>query len=261
MADGRVIEEVADQIEEVAEVTRRLTGREVGFFFGGIGIGAAIGFGIGYITQENKMATKYEKIAEGEIAEMREHFRQKMVALQAREEGKRPLAEIVEEAGYVSTDAEEPESEEETPGEDPVEKVKRNIFQERMELDQSWDYAVEAKRRAQNPGVPYVIHVEEHRENTPEHEQVTFTFYEEDGVLCDVRDQIVDDPEGVVGLGNLQRFGEGSLDPSIVYVRNDRLTLDIEICLNPKSYAEDVHGLRHSDERRRPTTRRHFDDE
>lgn len=72
------IEDVAVRVEEVAEATRRLTGREVGFFIAGAGIGVAIGFTVGYRIAEKRLQTKYSKLAEDEISEMRDHYQKKL---------------------------------------------------------------------------------------------------------------------------------------------------------------------------------------
>ena len=96
MANGELIEQVADEIEEVAEATRRLTGREVGFFIVGAGIGVAVGFTVGYRVMEKRLKTKYSQIAEDEISEMREHYLKKTMAA----EPKPPINEIVKERKF-----------------------------------------------------------------------------------------------------------------------------------------------------------------
>jgi hypothetical protein len=45
----------------------------------------------------------------------------------------------------------------------------------------------------------------------------------------------------------LDRFGHGSNDPSIVYIRNDTLEIIYEVVKSPHYYAEEVHGFKHED--------------
>jgi hypothetical protein len=49
----------------------------------------------------------------------------------------------------------------------------------------------------------------------------------------------------LIGEKNLSRFGHGSQDPSVVYVRNDQLELVYEVVRSPQSYSEEVHGIKH----------------
>ena len=262
MANGELIEKVADEIdevavhvEEVAEVTRRLTGREVGFFVAGAGIGVAVGFGVGYFVMGKRLETKYEKLAKEEIAEMREHYTKKMVAAQS----KPPANVIVEERQYDEKELQAIEEtnrrfppEKETPMVEETPQVS-NIFED------PWDYAVEIKKRQHD--VPYIIHYDEFQQNEPENEQVTYTYYELDDVLADIRDTEIDDMDAVIGLGNLGRWGHGSNDENIVYVRNEYLSLDVEIVRDRGSFAEETRrNIKHSQDRRRRPNRK-FDDE
>ncbi|HEX4503414.1 MAG TPA: hypothetical protein VH187_20005, partial [Scandinavium sp.] len=109
--------------------------------------------------------------------------------------------------------------------------------------------------------VPYIIHIDEFRENPLSHDQTTYTYYEMDDVLSDSRDTTVDDMDRVIGLGNLGKWGHGSQDPNVVYIRNEELGMDIEVVRDRGSYFETINPtIRHSaDVRRRPNRR--FDDD
>ena len=261
-----VIEDVALQVEEVADATRRLTGRELGFFVTGAGIGSALGFAVGFRIAERRVRLKYEKIAAEEISRMREHYVKKAVAA----EPKPSVDEVVKERhGYETkrrpfTEAEQ-QAIDEVNAQFPAEEEEESIVVEEttqvnvFEASEEWNYKYEIAHRTKH--VPYIIHVDEFRENAPEHDQTTYTYYEVDDVMSDSRDTTVDDMDAVIGLGNLGRWGHGSQDPNIVYVRNEELGLDVEIVRDPGSYSDTVHGtIRHSaDRRRRP--RRGFDDD
>jgi flagellar basal body-associated protein FliL len=121
----------------------------------------------------------------------------------------------------------------------------KNVFTESEPVG-DFDYEVEIPKRT--PDEPYVLHYDEFYENDKEFQQVSVTFYEEDGVLVDEREQPFADSEASVGDVNLTRFGYGSKDPNIVYIRNERLEMDFEIARASGSYVQEVLGFRHSDD-------------
>lgn len=89
--------------------------------------------------------------------------------------------------------------------------------------------------------VPYVVSRDEHLEEGLEFSKVTLTWYSEDGVLTDERDSPLNDTS-IAGANFFTKFGELSEDPSIVYIRNERMTLDMEIVLKEASFSETVLG-------------------
>lgn len=142
--------------------------------------------------------------------------------------------------------------------------VDRNVFSPAND-PRDWDYKAEVVIREENPDKPYVISVEEHGENPDDHDQVTLTYYEKDDTLVDERSQPIDNVDKIVGDDNLERFGHGSEDLNVVYVRNDAREMDFEIIRDPGAYAVEVLGLdepettiKHSHQRR---SRRHRADE
>jgi hypothetical protein len=107
-----------------------------------------------------------------------------------------------------------------------------------------WNYQDEfANRRA---GKPYVIHEDEFtNDNLPQHSVTTYTYYQVDGVLADEDGSRLTDVQETVGNA-LNRFGHGTSDPNVVFVRNDALQLQIEITRLPnESYEQSVEGLQH----------------
>jgi hypothetical protein len=250
MADAQLIEEVADKIEDVAEATRRLYPRDISFFLIGAGVGAALGFGLAYRVAESRMKTKYQGLAINEISKMREHYFQKAKAA----EPKPPIVEAVKER-YSEVEL---QAIKEANEKFPAEEEEVGALEE-MEEIAGWDYKYETSHRSQN--TPYIIHFDEFTENEPEHDQVSYIYYEGDGALSDTRDTTVDNIDMIVGLKNLRRWGHGSHDPNIVHIRNERLHMDMEVLRDPGSFADTQPGtIRHSADRRRRPKRR-FDDE
>jgi hypothetical protein len=277
-ASEEILDGAAEVAEGVAQMARGFSGLALS---GAFLLGAGLGGAAGYFFCKRQLETKYSQLAADEVSEMREHYHAKAVAL----EEKGDLATIVKERGYALETSSEPpmavtppaavveraEEAEEAEAEAAVvdatpEPVVRNAFEEYGDDNRSpgeWDWHKE--RRNRSPNRPYVIHLDE-REEYDTYDGVTWTYYGEDDVLCNELDEVLDknERETIVGEANLNKFGHGSNDPSVVYIRNDKLEMVIEVCLSPNSYAEEVHGfapepeIRHSDRRRERSA---FDDE
>lgn len=281
VADGMHI--VSEEDLAVEKVVQSLGNIRIAYIGVGMALGAAAGAILGFKIAYSRAELKYNQIAEDEIAEMRQYYWDKSVALE-NTVGKPQLEDIVREQGYstappmavtppeaVVEAAREAAEEEElnTHGkhqkviEDIEEKSEpevRNIFRD-ARVEDNWDYHKERTQRS--PLRPYVIHRDE-RDDQQTYDGVTFTYYEADDVLCNERDEVipVDERDKLIGEANLEKFGHGSGDASIVYIRNDQLEMDIEMVRSPNSYAEEVHGfdpseIRHSYRRGRKS----FDDE
>lgn len=81
---------------------------------------------------------------------------------------------------------------------------------------------------------PYVISPDEFSMFS-DYDTETLTFYEEDEVLADERDEKIVNVESIVGDA-LNHFGE--YEDDVVYVRNERLKIDIEISRDPTAYSD-----------------------
>lgn len=223
--------------------------------------GAVIGGGVAYVVAERMLRLKYEAMAEEEIATMREHFRRQMVARE-----KKPdlgdLGKVIETAKY-GTAEEKPAPAAEDEGSPravrpPV--AVRNVFDEKLATEKDkndgWDYEDELALR--DISKPHVIHEDERGEGGLD--MINMTWYEADDVLCNDEDVIIEDRERLIGDENLDKFGHGSGDRNIVFVRNIEMGFEAEIIKSPHSYAEEVAGIKHSAEdhfSRRKRGRRH----
>lgn len=237
------------------EVGRALDGYSLGL---GLAIGAGVGFAVGSLYISKRLRKEYEAIAEEEISQMRDHFHKKAVAM----ENKPALDGLVRDLGYVPAERQTEEGDQAaTVSPDPstpnstvnAESETQNVFEqpeppaeelgEAKEPNEGWDYKKEIAQRT--PDVPYVIHEDEQHERG--YSEATLTYYEGDDVLADVDDKIIDNKEDLIG-DCAEKFGHGSSDPNVVYLRNERLEVEIELCRSTGTYAEEVHGIRHSDE-------------
>lgn len=111
--------------------------------------------------------------------------------------------------------------------------VDRNIFAADP-VEQGWDYQYEIARRS--PDKPYVLHRDEFFANEMDFTQNVYIYYAGDAVLVDEAYEIVANPARLVG--EHVRFGHGSGDDSVVYIRNEKRRSEFEINLNLGTYAE-----------------------
>lgn len=259
-ATAEVAEVVSEESADVAVATRALSSREGGLIIGGVCVGVALGVAGGYFFLNKRLHTRYEELLNESTQEMRELYYAKMRALDGTEEkAKHKAEEIASREGYSRRDSdggpvpyhkvsETPEVEAPEVDE-PV--VVNNLEENRVEgddllaLNADWDYEKELKSR--DPNAPYVIHRDEYDEGPhgdKMHEKHHLTYFAGDDVLSDERDKVLDDKDGVVGIENLARFGQGSGDPDTVYIRNESLEVDIELTRSDGNYAEQVHGFK-----------------
>jgi hypothetical protein len=124
--------------------------------------------------------------------------------------------------------------------------ISRNIFVDSVPLTDE-DFDMEEERLARRNGVPYIVTREEYDENKEQYEQISLTYFAHDDVLLDEDEKSIDNIEQFVGKHNLQRFGHGSGDAKIVYIRNELKEMDYEVLRSDGSYAEEVLGLTSDD--------------
>ena len=170
--------------------------------------------------------TKYERLAQEEIDSVKETFAgfkkpegeekpqeepeaESEVTVEASDATVAEYAKVLAKAGYTNYS-----NAEDIPDEIPPEPV----------TDKT-----EARDNA-----PYVIPPDQFGE-FDDYDTISLMYYA-DGTLCDDNDEILEDPDNVVGPGATDHFGE--YDDDVVYVRNDRLKVDYEILRSLKTYEE-----------------------
>jgi len=263
----------------------------IGLGLTGIAIGAGLGVGT-YFLLKKRLSAKYEARTQQEVEEVRASYKRRVKrpqeystpeeateALKTYQDGDikanfnrlspREQAEVkavvdnmleTEEADtnlkVVRGSGGEPgyvEAETETV-------VEENVFIEGRPINPfEWDQEVELSKR--DPESPYVISFEEFNENSTDWEQNNLVYYEGDDVLADERDNPVPEIEATVGYDNLNRFGHGSQDPNVVYIRNERTEALFEVIRNDGKFADQVVGFRHSDNPRKRRGRRDWGDD
>ena len=109
-------------------------------------------------------------------------------------------------------------------------------------------FDLEAEVDSRRNGVPYVITRNEYDENPDGFDQTVLTWFMHDSTLVDENEKEIDAVERMVGRANLQRFGHGSGDPLVVFVRNEKEGMDFEILRTDANYIETSLGLTDEDE-------------
>lgn len=152
--------------------------------------------------------TKYERVAEKEINEVKEYYNKK---------------------------AEKERHEESTPRE-PIEKPSLTEYAKKLnELSYSVGVDISEEGEPVMKGRPYVISPDEFGEN--DYETISLTYYA-DKVLTDEQDYIVENIDEMIGYDSLTHFGEYEEDS--VFVRNDALEIDYEILAVTRNYHDDI---------------------
>lgn len=193
------------------------------YFVASFVLGAAIG---SFVTW-NVVKDTYQKLAQEEIEDIRQYYKEKLDALEPKTVSnevpknthEKPdirefAARIIGENGYknYSNTTIKP---------DPV-------LNEEEETEQKENEVVE-----HDPNKPYVISPEEFGEKG--YTVISLSYYA-DGVLADEDDHVVEDVDAVIGYESLEHFGEYENDS--VHVRNDRLRCDYEILIDLREYSE-----------------------
>lgn len=262
-----VVEKTVDIIEEnldkvVPAVTETVTVvKNNPALLVGVGVaGAAAGAAVAYFVTRKYMTTKYESIIESEVAQAKEFYS----ALSKKDDYETPeaaarklgvetgLAEAPAKAASDAIRALKNYQPSNDISEEEPKAVVNNIFVNSQPIE---DYDFEAEANNRDYSRPYIISQEEFMENEPEHDQNTVTYYEGDDVLVDERDDVIEDTDGTVGDDNLTRFGHGSKDNNIVYIRNEIRDVDFEVVRSRGKYAKEVLGF-DDDDLQQPTRRR-----
>jgi len=226
-----------------------------------------IGFGTGAASGYYFAKGKFQAIADAEIAEMKEHYTiiNKIGAedpeVLARKYTQDVDGDVLKNEKLIVNYKTREEIEEDLEDVEVVQEsveIVENIFGESGDSDpDDPPFDIEAEAESRDPEVPYVIHHDEYMENAMDFTQLVLTWYEADGALADDKDVPIDEIEATVGFDNLEKFGHGSLDRNVVYVRNERMEHDFEVLRSEGSFAKDVLGfddsLQHSD---RPKVRK-----
>lgn len=110
-----------------------------------------------------------------------------------------------------------------------------NVF---VQEDDDWSYEDELSSRSGSE--PYILHVDEFIGDEMGFKQETVTYYEADDIMADVNDVPMYNWISITGP---LKWGHGSNDKNVVYVRNEKLKKEFEILRHHGSFEVEVTGL------------------
>ena len=177
--------------------------------------GLAVGAVAGAVLVKNKVLAD----AKAEVEEVRKYYRESRGVVEEVEEVKEKVEETIDHIQDLIEEHEtKPKTEKEHTNYSRITKMymSKDEFQSPMYDD------------------PFVIDPSEFGEN-PEYDTETLTYFA-DGVLVDYVDDVIEEPDIVVGLENLKIFEE--FGATTVYVRNDIYKTDYEIIRDDWNYSD-----------------------
>lgn len=214
-------------------------------------VGGIVGGVVTYLTVNNKLRTRYEDWANGEIEMVKRHYslirKEGNLSIfgEAEQEVIKKGAELIEKLGYTGAqEATVDEEEEET----------NNVFDTKIEVDGEGNPILEdipeeeddiSEQYPRIEGEPYLISEDEYFQNEDDYELDTLTYYEVDDTLTDEKNSQIERVEETIGVRHLHafNFGKNSAKKNSIFVRNDKHQSLYEVILVEESYASVVMGI------------------
>jgi len=148
---------------------------------------------------------------------------------------------IIEREGYDTRNEDIPDEAEIITVTEVVEQEDAPVINIFRNEDGDWDWDEESAGRLQKllGQEPYILHCEEFFNDEKDFHQSTLTYYEGDDILADETDQIIYNHAGLLGD---MRFGHGSKDPNVVYIRNEKMKCEWEVLRHTGHYSIEIAG-------------------
>jgi hypothetical protein len=204
---------------------------------------STISFAAGYGFCKKVLEQSYQDITDADHADLKKHYEDRLAKDML--EYEEYLARGDEKAALTEPDRRVFES---TP-EEPVIGSQRE-YDESLTRYQVGEAAAYLERpsaivtASEDFPAPFVLTEEEFMRGDMSWPQSTLTYYEIDNVLADEKDEEVTADTRAKAIGNcVNNFGEGSNDPSVVYVRSPALQHDYELIKSEGSFSKEVLGL------------------
>lgn len=239
-------ETVEPVVSSVVDVAGRAEVPKLGNLALAGAVGLVGGATVAWFVAKRHYKSVYETLAEQEIAEAKEFYaRYHKVGEYSTPEGAVSASGIAAAEALTRYQGGNPEPEETVVVEERTEAT--NVFVSRQANDE-WDQDAEDQLRTTiGDNDPYIISKDEFMANENDYQNPSLAYFAEDDVLVDEQEKPIEQIEMVVGEDNLTKFGHGSGDNRVVYIRNDKLGCDFEIIKNDGSYSKEVLGFQHSD--------------
>lgn len=186
------------------------------------GAGLAVGIGGAYFY----LKQKYEEKLSEQIQEVRKHYQEKQERSKPKEEKDEKFANRFEEAEEREKD-----------------RIAYESIAKRYQASEKVDPAEKESPPEDDDEEEIFTVSEEETETYDNFENISLTYYAEDDILCDDGEQVIEDPEAVIGDA-LTKFGMNSGYPDTVYVINKRVRAIFEVLMVEGSYQELVLGMK-----------------
>ena len=186
----------------------------------------AVGAAIGSFSAWFYAKKHYEKIANDEIRSMREYFRRR----------EKELLEDDETEGEPNSSEEGNDSSEEEKDKGIYSNIIKESGYVRYSKSSNQDDSGEEDKENNIDDEPYVIRPDLF-DTLDDYESMTLTYYA-DGVLADMFDVPIDNPDTLVGTDFVDCFNADEVDGDVVYVRNERKKTDFEIIEDLRNYSD-----------------------
>lgn len=179
--------------------------------------GVVVGAVIGTLVTKNRYERMYEEIVEEEVAPVRERT-------------PRPRNHHNGYSKIIKTYGGDVEAAEAMA--DPAE------LEHPLDEGEEYDRCEQLSNNGNMFNPPYIVSADQHYDENPHFDKITVCYYEGDSTLADESEEIIQDVDGTIGENALVSFGHMSGDPNVVYVRNERLSIDYEVIRLSKKYSD-----------------------
>lgn len=195
-----------------------------------VGLAFVLGAATGALVANKYLKTKYEKIADEEIASVKAVYWTKT--------NPEAAAYAKKDVEYTEEVYKQHQQAAKSAAEQAKEKPDIVKYAEKLHKEGYTNYSTTAKPDTPDLGEPYVIPPEDFGE-FDDYEKISLIYWA-DQVLTDDNNEVVEDLEGSVGIDSLTAFGEYEDDS--VFVRNSRLRCDYEILLDQRNFEDVIHA-------------------
>lgn len=223
-----------------------------------ITIGAVAGFALGYVICRKQLEQSYQDRSNSEIADLKEYYEKRMKKEVSKAVGiavkdyEAWLAEqdLIDERNALEAKVDELASEE-IDIETETNVMASNVAVAARAIVDYTGMSKATPRPAPahagepaDPDTPYQMTSEDFFSSTSDNEQVTLTYYSEDGVLATQQDQPLEGEERTMVVGDLlEKYVPVTGEESVLYVCSPKLQQEFEILRVVGSFSKEVLGL------------------
>lgn len=203
----------------------------------------AVGAAAGYFAANKRAELKWRKIADEEILSVKKHYNMvfdpegypdEQSATEADRERTHDYLERLDKLQYSSyAEPEVASPDEEAASPEVVPEAGEDAAVEEAPLD----------KNNFDQKYPYPVTQKEYLDDEPDYAKLTVTYYSGDDTVADTRDDVINNPESLIGSCHKRFMGFDPVDPHVVYVRNHNMQADYEVLFDEQAFITAVHGI------------------